>query len=222
MKEKILHLLKTKGYYMVLALSVLTVGTVSFLSYRASQQEKAQTPIEQPEDTQGVDKIDQTVPDERNDASGQTDEQNPPAEQPAPQVTAAEYSAPLSGEVIAHYSPDQPVYSYTLKDWRIHSGIDIAAAAGTNVLNVCDGVVETAAQDDLMGNMVVVRHTDGKVSRYASLDTIAVTEGQVLKKGDVIGTVGNSMLLECGETAHLHYELWIEDKPADPSFLMGS
>lgn len=55
-------------------------GQLSFLSRVAAG--KAQTPIEQPEDTQGVDKIDQTVPDERNDASGQTDEQNPPAEQP--------------------------------------------------------------------------------------------------------------------------------------------
>ena len=70
-----------------------------------------------------------------------------------------------------------------------------------------------------MGNLVVVRHTDGKVSRYASLGSVAVNEGQVLAMGDVIGTVGKSMLLECGETDHLHYELWENDKSADPTFL---
>jgi murein DD-endopeptidase MepM/ murein hydrolase activator NlpD len=40
-----------------------------------------------------------------------------------------------------------------------------------------------------------------------------------LKKGDIIGTVGRSMLLECSETDHLHYELWQDDAPVDPAFL---
>lgn len=213
MKEKILHLLKTKGYYMVLAVGVLTVGTVSFLSYRATQQELAETPITKEEGTVDVEKAEQNVPDDRTEA------EKPAPSTPAPEVAPAEYKTPLNGEIIAHYSPDQPIYSYTLKDWRVHNGIDIAAPAGTEVLNVCDGVVESAAADDLMGNVVVVRHTDGKYSRYASLDTMLVQEGQMVKLGDPIGTVGKSMLLECGETDHLHYELWSDDQPIDPSFL---
>ena len=213
MKEKILHLLKTKGYYMVLAVGVLTVGTVSFLSYRATQQELAETPITKEEGTVDAEKAEQNVPDDRTEA------EKPAPSTPAPEVAPAEYKAPLNGEIIAHYSPDQPIYSYTLKDWRVHNGIDIAAPAGTEVLNVCDGVVESAAADDLMGNVVVVRHTDGKYSRYASLDTMLVQEGQMVKLGDPIGTVGKSMLLECGETDHLHYELWSDDQPIDPSFL---
>ncbi len=211
MKEKILRLFKTKGYYMVLGLCVLTVGTVSYLSYRASQKELAETPLK-PDHSQGVEKVEDNVPDDRND-------QQAPAEDPAPEAAAAEYSAPLKGEIIAPYSPDQPVYSYTLKDWRSHCGIDVAAEEGAEVLNVCDGAVESVSVDDLMGNLVVVRHTDGKVSRYASLGQVAVKEGQVLAKGDVIGTVGKSMLLECGETDHLHYELWENDKSTDPTFL---
>ncbi len=220
MKEKILHLLKTKGYYMVLALCVLTVGTVSFLSYRAAQKQQAETPLPEGE-TQDVEKVTPDVPDERNPETEETPEQT---ENNTKNNTAQEtkYQAPLKGEVIAHYSPDTPVYSYTLKDWRVHNGIDIAAAAGTNVQNVAGGLVESVTKDDLMGNLVVVRHTDGKVSRYASLDTVAVSEGQVVAAGDVIGTVGSSMLLECGETAPLHYELWNENKPVDPSFLLES
>ncbi|MBQ7935579.1 MAG: M23 family metallopeptidase [Clostridia bacterium] len=219
MKDKIIYFFKTKGYYMVLALCVLTVGTVSFLSYRHAQQKNAETPITQ-DPTQDVEKVEDNVPDDRQETPD-TQEQTPATDDPAPQVGAAEYSAPLSGEIIAHYSPDHPIYSYTLKDWRTHSGIDIAAAEGTNVLNVCEGVVESVTEDDLMGNMAVVRHTDGKISRYASLGSIAVQEGQMVAKGDPIGTVGKSMLLECGETDHLHYELWEEDKPIDPSFLIG-
>ena len=214
MKEKILHLLKTKGYYMVLAAGVLTVGTVSFLSYRASQQELAKQPITEDEGTVDVEKVEENVPDDRNETK------KPAADEKAPEVAPAEYKAPLTGELISHFSPDQPVYSYTLKDWRTHNGIDIAAAAETPVLNVCEGVVESAEKDDLMGNIVVVRHTDGKFSRYASLGSMAVKEGQMVAMGDTIGTVGKSMLLECGETDHLHYELWSDDQPIDPSFLM--
>lgn len=214
MKDKILRLLKTKGYYMVLGLCVLTVGAVSFLSYRASQKRASETPLKEP-NTQGVEKVEENVPDERQE----TPEAEP--EKPAPQVAAPEYSAPISnGELIAPYSPEQPLYSYTLKDWRAHNGIDLAAKAGTEVANVCEGVVESVEQDDLMGTLVTVRHTDGKLSRYASLGSVTVEEGQVLKKGDIIGTVGRTMLLECGETDHLHYELWSEDAPIDPSFLL--
>ncbi len=214
MKEKFLHLLKTKGYYMVLAAGVLTVGTVSFLSYRASQQNLAETPITDDEGTVDVEKVEENIPDDR------TEPEKPATQEKAPEVAPAEYKAPLSGEIIAHYSPEQPVYSYTLKDWRTHNGIDIAAAAETPVLNVSEGVVESTGTDDLMGNIVVVRHTDGKFSRYASLGSITVKEGQVVALGDPIGTVGKSMLLECGETDHLHYELWSDDHPIDPSFLM--
>ncbi len=216
MKEKILDFFRSKGYYAVLALCVLTVGTVSFLSYRASQQKQAETPITQ-DPTQNVEKVEDNVPDQREE---NTQTQQPPAEnnQTTEQVS---YIAPLTGEVITHYSPQQPVYSYTLKDWRTHCGIDIAAPEGTQVVNVCDGVVEEVLKDDLMGIMAVVRHIDGKVSRYASLAVVTVETGQIVKQGDPIGQVGKTMLLECGETEHLHYELWQEDQPTDPSFLIG-
>ena len=213
MKEKVLRFLKTKGYYMVLGLCVLTVGTVSFLSYRAAQKKMAETPLTEP-NSQGVEKVEENIPDQREETAKKEEAS------PAPQTTAPDYAAPIEGgEIIAQFSPEKPLYSNTLKDWRTHNGIDIAAPEGTNVCNVFEGAVETIEQDDLMGNMVTVRHTDGKISRYASLATVTVAEGQILKTGDVIGTVGKSMLLECGETDHLHYELWNEDQAIEPSFI---
>lgn len=212
MKEKIMNLIKTKGYYMVLAIAVLAVGTVSYLTYRGTQQKAAETPLER-EEPLDVEKVEDEIPDDRP--------QTPPAEEePAPEAKPASYCPPLTGEVIGHYSPDRPVYSYTLKDWRTHAGIDIAAAPGEVVVCACAGVVDSAGADDLMGNVVVVRQIDGRISRYASLGEIQVQEGQVLEEGDPIGTVGRSMLLECGETEHLHYELWNEDQPVDPTFLL--
>ena len=109
------------------AVGVLTVGTVSFLSYRASQQELAETPITKDEGTVDVEKAEQNVPDDR------TETEKPAPSAPAPEVAPAEYKAPLSGEIIAHYSPDQPIYSYTTKDWRVHNGVDLAAPLGQQV-----------------------------------------------------------------------------------------
>jgi murein DD-endopeptidase MepM/ murein hydrolase activator NlpD len=208
MKNKLLRFIKSKGYYMVLGGCILTVGAVCFLSYRAAQKKISQTPLK-PQNSQGVEKVEENVKEEASTPQKQ--------EEAKPQVAAADYDAPLKGEVIAPFSPQKPIYSYTLKDWRTHSGIDIAAKAGSKVLNVCDGAVESVEKDDLMGKMVVVRHTDGKISRYASLGDVLVEQGQVVKKGDAIGTVGKSMLLECGETEHLHYELWQDSKAIDPS-----
>lgn len=214
MKDKIVHFFKTKGYYTVLAAIVLTVGVIGLLSYRASQKELAQTPIA--EESKDVEKVEENVTDDRKETESAEKSDSAPA------VEKLEYTAPIKGEVIGHYSPDQPVYSYTLKDWRVHNGIDIAAKEGSTVSNTAEGMVERAGVDDLLGNLVVIRHTDGKISRYASLDKISVAEGQVVEKGATIGTVGKSMLLECGEAAHLHYELWSEDKPCDPTFLFES
>ncbi len=205
MKDKILRFLKSKGYYMILGLCILTVGIVSFLSYRASREEQNEIPLDP--GTQGVEKVEDNVKDDREET---------PQQEAKPQVAPADYDPPLQGEVTAPFSPKDPIYSYTLKDWRTHNGIDIAAEAGTKVLNVCEGAVESVTKDDLTGNTVVVRHTDGKVSRYASLGEVFIEEGQVLEKGAPIGTVGRSMLLECGQTDHLHYELWQDTTALDP------
>ena len=102
MKDKILTFLKTKGYYLVLGLCILTVGGVSFLSYRASQKELSETPLDQP-NTQNVEKVEENVTDQREEAA-----QTP--QEAAPQATAAVYSKPIeNGEIITQFSPEKPL-----------------------------------------------------------------------------------------------------------------
>ena len=210
--NKLIRFAKAKAYYLVLAAAVITVGAVSFVSYRAAQKDRAEQTIP-PDDLSEVEKVEENVPDTRTEPS----EPAPETQQTEVDPPKAEYAAPLAGELLQQFSPDQPIYSYTLKDWRTHSGIDLGAPAGTVVSNVSDGVVDSVTTDDLLGHLVVVRHTDGWISRYASLEEVTVQEGQLLALGDPIGTVGRSMLLECGETEHLHYELWEGDSPLDPT-----
>lgn len=214
--KNLLRFLKAKAYYLALSVAVLTVGTVGFLSYRAARNRPSEEPLPHGELSQ-VEKVEENVPDPREEQ----EEAPPAAQQPQPNPPKAVYQSPLAGELLQQYSPQQPLYSYTLKDWRTHCGIDLGAPQGTVVSNVSEGVVDSVGKDDLLGNLVVVRHTDGKVSRYASLGEVTVQQGQLLKAGDAIGTVGRSMLLECGETDHLHYELWEGDQPVDPTFLLS-
>ncbi|MEL6263433.1 MAG: peptidoglycan DD-metalloendopeptidase family protein [Cyanobacteria bacterium J06626_6] len=92
-------------------------------------------------------------------------------------------------------------------DWRFHAGTDIGAAQGTPVLAAQDGTVATASNAGGYGLMVVLRHEAEEVqleSRYAHLSEIFVEAGKEVKKGDIIGLVGNT-----GNSTgpHLHFEM---------------
>ncbi len=94
-----------------------------------------------------------------------------------------------------------PVY----KTEKFHTGIDFAAAEGTPIYATGDGVVEKA--DDLeqgYGNHVVINHGFGYETLYGHMSRIAVTVGEKVKRGQVIGYVGCTGLCT-GD--HVHYEV---------------
>lgn len=104
-----------------------------------------------------------------------------------------------------------------------HSGIDLLAAAGTQVKTVGVGTVAFAGKQGNYGNLVVVNHQGGRQTRYAHLQSIAVNAGQKVKKGDLLGTVGSTGEPTSSQS-HLHFEVrygsslgWIAEDPV--SFL---
>jgi len=98
-----------------------------------------------------------------------------------------------------------------LKDF--HSGIDISAPRGKNVVATADGLVIVARTQVGYGKLVVIQHKFGMSTRYGHLSQIAVKVGQRVKKGDVIGSVGAT-----GRSTgpHLHYEVRLNGQPMDP------
>lgn len=95
---------------------------------------------------------------------------------------------------------------------RYQYGIDMAAPKGENVLAVESGTVIASEYSTTsgLGNWIRVRHSNGKVSLYAHLDTRSVRKGDTVAKGQVIGTVGNSSAkYKIGY--HLHFELGSKD-----------
>lgn len=99
-----------------------------------------------------------------------------------------------------------------------HAGLDISADKGTPVRATADGTVEMANYNGNYGNCVVISHGFGIGTRFGHLSGYAVTLGQKVKRGDVIGYVGST-----GRStgAHLHYEVWMNGKLADPMTLLA-
>jgi murein DD-endopeptidase MepM/ murein hydrolase activator NlpD len=87
-----------------------------------------------------------------------------------------------------------------------HSGIDLSAEKGTPVQAIGDGTVAFAKEQGTYGNLVIINHSGGLQSRYAHLDSIKVSVGQSVKKGDVVGSVGTTGTPTVSQS-HLHFEV---------------
>nr|WP_218888209.1 M23 family metallopeptidase [Saccharopolyspora hordei] len=86
-----------------------------------------------------------------------------------------------------------------------HYGIDIANSKGTPIYSVADGVVIDAGPASGFGLWVRVQHEDGTITVYGHVNTITVDEGEKVKAGEQIATMGNRGF---STGPHLHFEVW--------------
>jgi len=115
------------------------------------------------------------------------------------------------------FAIDRLVNYKTLGKWQTHPGIDFIAMAGTCVVCVCDGTVESVENTSLWGTIVVVDHGDGLKTIYKSLSSeVSVRQNDKLKKGEKIGTVSSSAKAELDQGAHLHFEVMLNGEYQDP------
>ena len=141
----------------------------------------------------------------------------PPAASPAALV----FTWPVNGTVIADFSMEALVYNETMGHWRTHDGLDLAVSQGTQVLAAADGTVIAVYDHDFMGTTVEIDHGDGLTSQYANLAAKpTVSEGDQVKTGSVIGSVGATAIAESGRPAHLHFTIFRDGKPIDPRELL--
>jgi len=144
---------------------------------------------------------------------------NEPAEESAGLIQDVDYFIwPVNGALLRESSVETLSYDPTMRDWRLHTGWDIAAAAGEPVLSTANGVVSAVYEDDMLGATVEVRHSNGLVSVYANLaQEPPVVPGQSVVVGSVLGSVGASALGESGQQSHLHFALRRDGLPVDPA-----
>lgn len=109
-------------------------------------------------------------------------------------------------------------HNTTLDKYYLHTGIDFAGAAGDEVYAVQGGTVESIVTDPrLMGTTVTIAHENGLKTVYSFVDAAeGLAAGDKVEKGDVIATVAEPMGQEYKDGAHLHFEIFLNDKAVDP------
>lgn len=129
---------------------------------------------------------------------------------------------PVDGSILKGHSTEVPVFSTTLGEWRIHTGMDIAAEEGSKVVAAADGKVTKAEYDPFLGQTVVIEHEGGVCSVYSNLSKdLKVKVGEKVTQGEQIGTVGDTSLTELADEAHLHFEVTEEGASVNPLDYLG-
>ncbi len=100
-----------------------------------------------------------------------------------------------------------------LQTWRAHLGVDYAAATGTDVHSVGQGIVDFAGTQSGFGNVVFVKHANGHTTVYAHLSRILVKRGQSVAQGQTLGEVGAT---GWATGPHLHFEFRVNGQHQDP------
>ena len=117
---------------------------------------------------------------------------------------------PVNGQVTSLYGQRfHPILGYT----RMHAGVDFGAAWGAPIMATAPGVVSYAGLHGGHGNFVRLEHGGGLGTGYGHMSRIAVSVGQRVRAGEVIGFVGSSGL---STGPHLHYEMYRNGQTVDP------
>lgn len=209
------------------------------LTNASSQAESAASQAADPEDTENDDpeapRTSSSQPAQET-AGEVTQQAEPSPESQAPessQVPQVPANAPLyeisaemiwpveGGEVLHAYSAGAPVYSQTMKDWRIHTGLDISAQPQAPVMACANGQVQEVYTDSMLGNVALIEHGD-YLFYYCGLgEDFQVEAGDVVAMGQQIGVV-TAVPYEAAEEPHLHVEVRRDGVAVDPQPLLDN
>lgn len=98
-----------------------------------------------------------------------------------------------------------------------HPALDISADYGKPIYATANGTVQVASRSGNYGNLVQLSHGFGLMTRYGHMSRFAVTVGDQVKRGDVIGYIGATGR---ATGAHVHYEVWVNGRPINPLKLL--
>lgn len=127
------------------------------------------------------------------------------------------FAYPVAGNIYKVFSKDTPVFSNTLNEWRIHTGLDISAAEGTEVHACEKGTVTNVYSNASLGQTIEIYHENGVVTKYSNLaNNVTVSKGDAVDKGELIGYIGRTSLVELADEPHLHLEFIVDGDAVNP------
>lgn len=220
--------------YLYLAMALLIVAVATFSIFALNRSIDLPSDFSLPEFSVGFPSTDPGKTEQTSSAPS-ADIPLPPDDHPvlgeesgivdessAPPVVDEEppYVRPVDSErILKPCALDTLVFSKTMKDYRVHTGLDIASPVGTEVLCYSAGTVKSIVDDPFYGKTVTVSHDYGLVTVYANLApelASGIQVGAALKTGDRIGFVGASAIIESADEPHLHFEMLLNGERIDP------
>ena len=125
-------------------------------------------------------------------------------------VSDGGWTWPTAGGVASVYGQRlHPILGY----YRLHSGIDVGGAQGQEIWAAHDGIIQLAGWNGGYGNTIVIAHGESTTTLYAHMSGFAVSVGEYVQPGQLVGYVGSTGL---STGPHLHYEIHREDKKINP------
>jgi len=124
-------------------------------------------------------------------------------------------SWPTTGTIVSHFGRERHPALNTVTE---NLGIEIKAQLGNPVITVDDGVVQTITWQRSRGNIIIISHDNGFYTVYTHLQDIRVAESQPVKRGQTIGTVGDTGSL-IGPV--LHFQIWKNTTNLNPEEWLG-
>lgn len=125
-------------------------------------------------------------------------------------------SMPVAGEIILTYSMDSTIWFPTLGVYKCNPGLYIAGDVGTNVTASASGTVDNITMNEELGNVVTIDMGNGYKATYGQLENIAVSQGEVVLTGAVIGTVASPTIYYTTEGSGVYFELTKDGSPTNP------
>lgn len=198
-------------YYLILAACLLVIAAVTVTVIFTVNRGSSDITIDknQPDDGDNKDPDDNNPPD-----SG--DNEDPDKDPDKPTGSLNSFILPVTvADVTNKFAFG---YDVTLDRYCVHRGMDFNVSAGSDVYAVMDGNVSKIVTNHVLGeNYITVTHANGISSTYKYIDVNEnIKEGHNVSKGDVLGKVASASGMEMKQGDHLHFEIRVNGKLADP------
>ena len=213
----VLNFVKKNFYYLLIGISLIVIATVIAIILATNQNSLGQSGLTPNTPSESViqnkpESIVESMPEQ--EPSSKEEESQPDK----PTSTQIIFALPVANSTVTKsYTSSTVVYNQTLGVYTGHMGIDFSAEAGSNVVAVWDGKIESITTSYLKGTTIVIDHGNGLKSIYNSLDSLeTLAEGQSVNKGEVIGYVSDNNRQEYKDGPHLHFEVTLNGEWIDP------